>query len=149
MNRSFKLAYLAWLLVPVATVAVAATVPTSATTARQGVSNAKIHASVAARIDTLPGVHLHLHHVLNCLVGPHGKLYSAKAEALSAYHCDQIPYGAADDPHASPKVHKLADAAVQEALAGIHAENVQAGHRDAAQVIQTLDAIERAWPTKS
>lgn len=149
MTRSFKLAYLAWLLVPVATVAVAATVPTSATTARQGVSNAKIHASVAARIDTLSGVHLHLHHVLNCLVGPHGKLYSAKAEALSAYHCDQIPDGAADDPHASAKVRKLANAAVHEALAGIHAENVQAGHRDATHVIQTLDAIERAWPAKS
>ncbi|MDN5874674.1 MAG: hypothetical protein L0H29_09885 [Sinobacteraceae bacterium] len=132
-----------------ATVAVAATVPTSATTARQGVSNAKIHASVAARIDTLSGVHLHLHHVLNCLVGPHGKLYSAKAEALSAYHCDQIPDGAADDPHASAKVRKLANAAVHEALAGIHAENVQAGHRDATHVIQTLDAIERAWPAKS
>lgn len=149
MNRSFKLAYLAWLLMPVATVAVAATAPTPATTARQGVSNAKIHASVAAKVDTLQDVHLHLHHVLNCLVGPHGKLYSAKAEALSAYHCDQLPYGAADDPHASAKVRKLADAAVHEARAGIHADTVQAGHRDAAQVIQTLDAIERAWPTQS
>ena len=37
------------------------------------------HAGYASKADALPGVHLHLHHVLNCMVGPQDKLFDAAA----------------------------------------------------------------------
>lgn len=123
-----------------------AAAPTAATTAREGIANAKVHAGVAAKIDTLDGVHLHLQHAINCLEGPHGAQYSAKAEALSAYHCDGVTVGAVADPKAGAQVQKLARKAVAEAAAGIAATEVAAAHADAAAVVKTLNAAEHAWP---
>lgn len=40
---------------------------------------AMAHAGYAAKADALNGVHLHLHHVLNCMVGPKDKLFDAAA----------------------------------------------------------------------
>jgi len=40
---------------------------------------AMAHAGYAAKADALNGVHLHLHHVLNCMVGPQDKLFDAVA----------------------------------------------------------------------
>jgi len=40
---------------------------------------AMAHAGYAAKADALNGVHLHLHHVLNCIVGPQDKLFDAAA----------------------------------------------------------------------
>jgi hypothetical protein len=37
------------------------------------------HAGYAAKADALNGVHLHLHHVLNCMVGPQDKLFDSAA----------------------------------------------------------------------
>jgi hypothetical protein len=37
------------------------------------------HAGFAAKYDSLNEVTLHLHHTLNCLVGPNGKMFDASA----------------------------------------------------------------------
>jgi hypothetical protein len=37
------------------------------------------HAGYAAKAEALNGVHMHLHHVLNCMVGPQDKLFDAAA----------------------------------------------------------------------
>lgn len=147
MNLSRNCLYFSLALVGT-TAAFAATPPMAATTAREGIANASVHASVAAKIDTLEGAHLHLQHAINCLEGPHGALYSAKAEALSAYHCNGIDVGAIDDPRAGRDVQKLARQAVQEASAGIGATRVGVAHQDATAVVQTLAAAEHAWPTR-
>lgn len=150
MSYVRKSVHLSALLMFGAMSAMAATPPTSATDPQQGVVNARIHATVASKVDTIDAVHLHLHHVINCLEGPHGTLYSAKAEAQSAYHCNDVgEKGAVDDPQAGSQARKLAQQAVREAVAGIHATTVNAGHHDAADVIRTLDAVQRAWPRKS
>lgn len=37
------------------------------------------HAQFAAKVSSVDQTHLHLHHVVNCLVGPNGKDFDAKA----------------------------------------------------------------------
>ena len=36
------------------------------------ITNAQTHAGLAASAANLDGVHMHMHHALNCLVGPKG-----------------------------------------------------------------------------
>ena len=43
------------------------------------VKTALTHAGFAAKYDTLTEVTLHLHHVVNCLVGPRDKMFDASA----------------------------------------------------------------------
>jgi hypothetical protein len=43
------------------------------------IKTAIAHAGYAAKADALNGVHLHLHHVLNCVVGPQDKMFDAAA----------------------------------------------------------------------
>lgn len=112
--------------------------------AQKEIATAKIHATVASKINALTGVHLHLHHVVNCLVGPHGAGYSAKAEALSAYHCNDLGNGAIADSRADPQVHRLAETALREAQAGIHSKTMATAHHDAVSVLRTLDAAGEA-----
>ena len=40
---------------------------------------AMAHAGYAAKAEALNGVHMHLHHVLNCMVGPQDKLFDGAA----------------------------------------------------------------------
>lgn len=114
------------------------------TNMQKEIAVAKIHATVASKIDALPGVQLHLHHVVNCLVGPHGAEYSAKAEAVSANHCDDLGNGAIADAKAEPQVRHLAQTALQQALAGIKATSLPVAHREATEVLRTLNAAEHA-----
>ncbi len=48
--------------------------------ARQEIATAAAHAGMAANAADLTMVHAHLHHVINCLVGPHGAAYDATQE---------------------------------------------------------------------
>jgi hypothetical protein len=43
------------------------------------IKTAIAHAGYAGKAEALNGVHLHLHHVLNCMVGPQDKLFDAAA----------------------------------------------------------------------
>ncbi len=43
------------------------------------IKTAIAHAGYAGKADALNGVHLHLHHVLNCMVGPQDKMFDAAA----------------------------------------------------------------------
>jgi hypothetical protein len=45
----------------------------------QAVATAAQHAGFAAASTDIAGVHLHLHHVLNCLVGPQGEGFDGAA----------------------------------------------------------------------
>jgi hypothetical protein len=51
------------------------------------------HAGFAMQQDGLAGVHLHLHHTINCLVGPHGQGFDADA----GNPCDGMGNGAIND----------------------------------------------------
>ncbi len=45
----------------------------------QEIKTATAHAGYAGKAEALNGVHLHLHHVLNCMVGPQDKMFDAAA----------------------------------------------------------------------
>lgn len=135
MYRSSMLARLAPLAILVACSATAE----PASPAQKEIATAKVHATIATQIDTLEGVHLHLHHVINCLVGPHGSGYSAAAEAESENHCNDLGNGAIADSKNAPAVHRNAEIALRDARAGIHADNLRAAHQDAHKVLQALD----------
>ena len=54
------------------------TVPALAADLGAEITTAATHANLAAQADSINGVHTHLHHVLNCLVGPAGSGFDAK-----------------------------------------------------------------------
>jgi hypothetical protein len=49
------------------------------TNARKEISTAIVHAGYAEKMTDVNKVHLHLHHVINCLVGTHGAGFDTKA----------------------------------------------------------------------
>ena len=51
----------------------------SADGARQEVNTAEQHAAFASKAKAVDQTHLHLHHVINCLVGPGGDGFDARA----------------------------------------------------------------------
>ena len=68
MNRHAVSLAFAALLLPVAALA----------DAHSEIVNAETHAGLAAKGTDLAAVHMHLHHTLNCLVGPSGAGFDAK-----------------------------------------------------------------------
>src|ERR1700759_1185312 len=48
------------------------TLPAKAADGKGEIPNAEMHAGLAAKATAIDGVHMHLHHALNCLVGPGG-----------------------------------------------------------------------------
>lgn len=72
--------------------------------ALQEVETAITHAGLAAKQDSAEKVHLHLHHVINCLVGEKDKAFSADA----GNPCHGMGNGALNDaPKNSQMEHKL------------------------------------------
>jgi len=49
------------------------------TNVHKEISTAILHAGYAEKTTDINKVHLHLHHVINCLVGPHGAGFDAQA----------------------------------------------------------------------
>ena len=55
-----------------------ALLPTAAfADAAQEIATAQTHAGLAAKAPAIDGIHMHLHHALNCLVGPKGDGFDA------------------------------------------------------------------------
>ena len=83
--------------------------------AKSEIVTAGTHAGLAAGSADLAGVHSHLHHALNCLVGPNGTGFDAK----ELNPCAQNGHGAIPDS---------ADAAtVQQQVAWMEYANMDAG----------------------
>lgn len=129
-------------------IVVCAVVAAPADPAQREIATARVHANIATQIDTLEGVHLHLHHVINCLVGPHGAGWDAAAEAQSENHCNDLGNGAIADSMHDPAVHRSAENALHDAQAGVKARNLNAAHADAHKVLKALDAAEQHPATK-
>jgi hypothetical protein len=72
----------------------------------QAVATAAQHAGLAAGQDNLNGVRRHLHHALNCLVGPDGKDFDESAGNPCASAGGAIPQTA--DPDMKAKLEKIA-----------------------------------------
>lgn len=140
---------LVWLMPLAAAVLATTAAAAPADHAAREIATAKVHANVATQIDTVAGAQMHLHHVINCLVGPHGNGYSAAAEAKSENHCDDLGNGAIADSAHTPAMQRDARDALHAAQAGLKAQTLDAVHHDASQALAALDRATRAEPPKS
>ena len=94
------------------------------------------HAGFAATATTIDMVHMHLHHVLNCLVGPSGPGF----DAGPGNPCAKAGNGAVPEGDAAMKA-KL-QPAVDAANAGLAATDVAAAQADAQKAASAIEAAK-------
>ncbi|TAN07952.1 MAG: hypothetical protein EPN36_00955 [Rhodanobacteraceae bacterium] len=98
------------------------------------VSTAHAHALMAQSATSLTTAHAHLHHVVNCLVGPKGAGFDAKAEDP----CKGQGNGAIPDSASNEALHSKLQTALGEAQAGLKSDSLASVHQDASKVAATL-----------
>lgn len=128
----------------------AATAPVAqASHAVAEIEAARVHAKAATAVDTLVGVHLHLHHVINCLVGPHGDEFDAVAEARSEHACRDLGNGALNDSADNLALQRTLARALHAAEEGVRVGNLQVARASAAGCLRALDrALAMAQPRR-
>ena len=107
----------------------------NAATSRQ-VATATAHAGMALGASDLKMAHAHLHHVVNCLVGPSGKAFDAKA----ADPCKGQGQGAIVDAKGDAATEARLHTALGEAEQGLKTTTLDSAHADAQKVLNTLQA---------
>ena len=89
-------------------------------------ATAATHAGLAAKASDMKATQMHLHHVVNCLVGPKGKGF----DAAPGNPCKDQGNGAITDTKNS-KQKKALQAALAKANAGLKAKDMAAAQKDA------------------
>jgi len=95
--------------IPIAALAavfLVAAVPAMAADAAKEIAVAAAHANLATQAKSLAGIHLHLHHAVNCLVGPGGDGFDDK----ELNPCGGMGDGAIPDTADAAKKKLLQDA---------------------------------------
>lgn len=100
------------------------------------VSTAAAHAGLALGAADLKMTQVHLHHVINCLVGPAGEGYDPTQENP----CKGMGQGAIVDAKGESARESHLHEAVAEAMHGLKAATVGEAHADAQKVLSTLQA---------
>lgn len=95
------------------------------------------HAGLAAQGTTLKEVQTHLHHTVNCLVGPEGAGFAPK----EMNPCSALGNGAIPDTTDASKL-KVLKMALEEAQDGIKEDDLADAQKDAAKTHTLLDAIK-------
>jgi len=114
----------------------AAVLPAHAADVKAEIVNAEIHAGLAIQAISLDGVHMHLHHALNCLVGPNGEGFDSK----QMNPCANDGNGAIPDTANAATKAKLQSAAA-DASQGIADTNLASAQQEAAAADATLKAV--------
>ncbi|MBU6297822.1 MAG: hypothetical protein KGJ79_13505 [Alphaproteobacteria bacterium] len=128
MKKSMLLSFAAAaLLVPAAALA----------SAQSEIVTAATHAGFAAAGKDLATVHMHLHHTLNCLVGPSGMGFDAK----ELDPCAHAGSGAIPDAKSAAAKTAL-QAAAAEARTGIAETDLAKAQKDAADTQAMLKKAE-------
>jgi hypothetical protein len=91
------------------------------------------HAGLAAKAATIEQVHMHLHHAVNCLVGPKGQGF----DATQANPCQQYGDGAIPDTNDAATKAKLTTA-LASAHAGLKSDDLETARKAAAAVESAL-----------
>ncbi len=94
---------------------------------------AALHASLAASSTSLDDVHMHVHHSINCLVGPKG----AGFDPSQANPCASLGNGVLVDGAASPKL-KAAQQALAAGKQALAATTLEAARAAAARMQASL-----------
>jgi hypothetical protein len=101
------------------------------------IMNARMHAGLAAQGADVATVHTHLHHTLNCLVGPNGTGFDAKElDPCKGSGNGAIP----DEPDAGKK--QALQAAADKTTTGLAANDLAAAQKDAASVVTMLSNVK-------
>lgn len=100
------------------------------------VATATAHAGMALGATDLTTAHTHLHHVVNCLVGPAGKGFDAQAEDP----CKGMGGGAIVDAKGDAATEARLHQALAEAEQGLKTTTLDSAHADAQKVMSTLQA---------
>jgi hypothetical protein len=101
------------------------------------VVTAMTHADLAGKAADIDGVHMHLHHAVNCLVGPAGTGFDAK----QMNPCANAGSGAIPDTTDAVKKKKLEDA-VKTAEAGIAEADLAKAKAKATAAAAELKALQ-------
>ena len=132
MNIKFKLAAaLPLLCLLTATMAVAAD------GAGREIATAAAHAEMAAA-GGIDMAHAHLHHVINCLVGPKGRGFDAAA----GNPCKGMGDGALNDSGHSPAVRAQLEEALRIADRALRSNKAEELHRDAVKIADVLKGAQ-------
>ena len=110
--------------------------PAAAADVKQEIATAEQHAGYAQAADQLKMVHTHLHHTINCLVGPDGKGFDAK----ELNPCKDLGNGAIPDT-ADEAQKKALQAAVSKARSGLDADELAAAQKDAGETEAMLKKL--------
>jgi di/tripeptidase len=101
------------------------------------ISTAEEHAGYSAAAKTLNEAHMHLHHTVNCIVGPNGPGF----DASQINPCAGRGNGAIPDSTDAGVKQKL-QAAADEAQKGLAANDLKAAQAAATQTVSMLKALE-------
>lgn len=122
----------------VALVSAALTLPMAAyADAKSEIATAAQHAGLAAAAPNLAQTHMHLHHAMNCLVGPK----DADFDKTNMNPCAQQGAGAFPD-ESDPDIKVKLQNAMNAAADGIASNDEAAAKKNAATVQTMLDAIK-------
>ncbi len=124
--------------------ALALSVAAYAADASKEISTAADHAGFAAKATTIEQVHAHLHHALNCLVGPKGEGFDASQENP----CASMGNGAIPDDNNATVEYSLRRAA-KTAQAGLASNDLATAQKAATDVVSTLKAAVPAGGMRS
>lgn len=107
------------------------------------IAAAQVHAHAVQQMPTVATAQVHLHHVINCLVGVNGAGYSAAAERVSGTPCKGLGHGAIADSAGDEPLHAALETALTDAQAGVHETQLNLVHADAAKAVAALHTAQR------
>jgi hypothetical protein len=116
----------------------ASTIVLAAGTAQIEIRTAIEHAGFASQSADVGQVHLHLHHVINCLEGSGGKDFDASA----GYPCKGQGEGALNDLGNAPKQQSTLEKALDLAKRGTKTPSYEQARKDASTVHEILQQAE-------
>ena len=113
--------------------------------AKQEISTAHAHALLAQSATSVAMAQTHLHHVINCLVGPGGSGFDAAAGTP----CKGQGNGAIPDSANDHALHAKLESALMDAQAGLKSESLAAVQQDAGKAAAGLQGGSTAKASSS
>lgn len=104
--------------------------------AKDEISTAHAHALMAHGANSVAMAHTHLHHVINCLVGPQGTGFDASA----GDPCKGKGNGALPDSSGNQALHGKLRMALHDAQAGLKSDSLATVQQDARKAAAALQA---------
>ncbi len=102
--------------------------------AKNEIDTAHAHALMAQSATSVAMAHTHLHHVINCLVGPRGTGFDAAAGTP----CKGQGNGAIPDSASDSALHAKLESALASAQAGLKSESLAAVQQEAGKLASGL-----------